>query len=182
MATIGRLARRFGLSRSTLLYYDRIGLLHPTGRTGSGYRDYSKADAARLEKICLFRASGLPLRDIGRILDGPPSALGAILEVRLTELAEERRNLQRQQELICGLLKRELPEPRHGLTKTVWTDLLAASGFDRSDMRAWHVAFEQTAPDKHRKFLEFLNIPELEISEIRRWSAASRPADLGDRA
>ena len=34
--TIGRLARQHGLSRSTLLYYDRIDLLHPSGRSSAG--------------------------------------------------------------------------------------------------------------------------------------------------
>ena len=39
--SISKLARACGLSRSTLLYYDRLGLLPPSGRTGSGYRCYS---------------------------------------------------------------------------------------------------------------------------------------------
>jgi len=35
-----QLAGRFGLSRSTLLYYDSIGLLSPSERTASNYRLY----------------------------------------------------------------------------------------------------------------------------------------------
>ncbi len=38
MLTVGKLAEDFGLSRSTLLYYDRIGLLQPAARTEKGYR------------------------------------------------------------------------------------------------------------------------------------------------
>jgi DNA-binding transcriptional MerR regulator len=49
--TIGRIARIFGLSRSTLLYYDSIGLLTPTGRSDAGYRLYSEDDRKRLERI-----------------------------------------------------------------------------------------------------------------------------------
>ena len=41
MLTIGKLARKFDLSRSTLLYYDRIGLLKPSGRTRANYRVYT---------------------------------------------------------------------------------------------------------------------------------------------
>jgi DNA-binding transcriptional MerR regulator len=41
---VSALARRHGLSRSTLLYYDRIGLLKAGGRTGGGYRDYTAGD------------------------------------------------------------------------------------------------------------------------------------------
>jgi len=39
--SISKLARACGRSRSTLLYYDRLGLLKPSGRTGSGYRYYT---------------------------------------------------------------------------------------------------------------------------------------------
>ena len=47
---ISELGSRFKLSRSTLLYYDRIGLLCPGGRTASDYRQYTADDLARLER------------------------------------------------------------------------------------------------------------------------------------
>src|SRR5208282_6794638 len=66
--SISRLARACGLSRSTLLYYDRLGLLKPTGRTGSGYRYYTDADQRRLERIGHFRQAGLTLKEIRAVL------------------------------------------------------------------------------------------------------------------
>ncbi len=45
MITIGRLARRFGLSRSTLLYYDSIGLLSPSTRSAKDYRLYLQSSS-----------------------------------------------------------------------------------------------------------------------------------------
>jgi hypothetical protein len=50
--TIGQLARKHGLSRSTLLYYDRIGLLSPTSRSAAGYRRYGPTEVDRLTRIC----------------------------------------------------------------------------------------------------------------------------------
>lgn len=70
MPTISALGRRFGLSRSTLLYYDRIGLLRPGGRSAKAYRHYGEAEVARLEQICLYRRAGVPLAEIRRLLDG----------------------------------------------------------------------------------------------------------------
>ncbi|NIA27295.1 MAG: MerR family DNA-binding transcriptional regulator [Desulfobulbaceae bacterium] len=35
MLTISKLAKRFGLSRATILYYEREGLLDPAGRATS---------------------------------------------------------------------------------------------------------------------------------------------------
>lgn len=50
MVTVGVLARRFGLARSTLLYYDRLGLLRPSSRSRAGYRSYSPADERKARR------------------------------------------------------------------------------------------------------------------------------------
>ena len=86
MYTIGRLAKKFQLSRSTLLYYDSIGLLKPTSRTKGDYRQYSDNDAKRLEQICTYRRAGIRLEDIKNVLDSPEHNLAPILERRLGEL------------------------------------------------------------------------------------------------
>ena len=74
--SISKLAREFVLSRSTLLYYDRLGLLPPSGRTGAGYRCYTDKDYRRLERICRFREAGLTLKEIRAVLSsgGKPGA------------------------------------------------------------------------------------------------------------
>jgi len=66
--SISKIAGVCGLSRSTLLYYDRIGLLHPPGRTASNYRYYTDADRTRLERIRHFREAGLTLKEIRAVL------------------------------------------------------------------------------------------------------------------
>jgi hypothetical protein len=58
------------------------------------------------------------------------------------------------------------------MDKATWTSLLAASGFSEADMVRWHEAFERTAPDRHRRFLEFLGLEPLEVAAIRRRSRA----------
>ena len=179
MDTVGRLAKRFGLSRSTLLYYDSIGLLRPTAGGGGEYRRYNEADAARLAKICTYRKAGVPLKDIARLLDGPESALGAVLEERLEALNEEILALRQQQRLVAALLSRpDLPDGV--MDKATWTALLAASGFSEADMRSWHEQFERRAPETHHRFLRFLGIPEEEIATIRVLPASSEaPAPSG---
>ena len=51
MLTVTRLARRYGISRTTILYYERQGLLLPAHRSENGYRWYSDAEIERLEAI-----------------------------------------------------------------------------------------------------------------------------------
>ncbi len=49
MYRITQLAQRQGLSRSTLLHYDRIGLLHASDRSPSGYRIYTELEFEKRE-------------------------------------------------------------------------------------------------------------------------------------
>lgn len=180
METIGRLARRFGLARSSLLYYDAIGLLRPSGRSPAGYRLYSADDVRRLEQILIYRQTGLSLADIGRILDSAGSGLTETLKIRLAELTEEIELRREQQRLIVGLLKNDrLAEVTAGiLDRHTWTDLLAASGFSDEDMRQWHIQFERLAPQKHLAFLRFLAIPEADIKAIRAWAEEAKADGL----
>lgn len=181
MYTVGRLAKRFGLSRSTLLYYDKIGLLCPSGHTPGEYRRYSEYDARRLQRICMFRDAGLSLSDISRALSAtnttPPTgdshSLAAILEARLVELHHEIALLRNQQTIITGLLGLDTPDTHTPVTKELWTALLAKAGFTENDMLRWHAQFEHTAPEKHAQFLQLLGIAESEIAVIRSRAAAS---------
>lgn len=174
MYTVGRLAKKHGLSRSTLLYYDRIGLLSPSGHAKGEYRQYSDRNNTRLAKICEYRKAGLALREIGRILDDPAeTVMGDVLEERLVELNEEMAALRNQQALVAGLLGRtDLLSEHAAMDKATWVSLLHTAGFSEEDMRRWHVQFERSAPDKHETFLRRLHIPEDEISAIRSMAAA----------
>jgi DNA-binding transcriptional MerR regulator len=174
MHTIGRLAKRFGLSRSTLLYYDRIGLLQPSARGNGRYRYYTDEDAQRLEQICTYRMAGLPLRDIKLVLDCSENTLAQVLEQRLEDLNQDIQCLREQQALIIGLLKNnELFERIGVMNKQTWTSLLSAAGFSIEDMRRWHIDFERLSPEKHLRFLKFLCIPDEEIELIRSWRESS---------
>jgi DNA-binding transcriptional MerR regulator/ubiquinone/menaquinone biosynthesis C-methylase UbiE len=174
MYTVGRLARRHGLSRSTLLYYDRIGLFSPSARAHGEYRRYSAEDDARLERICQYRRAGLSLADIALIMsDTGGAGVRAALEGRLAELSDEMAALRDQQALVAGLLGRpDLLAGRDGLDKATWVALLRDAGFSEPEMERWHARFERTAPQRHETFLRHLRIPDDEIASIRARAAA----------
>ena len=62
---VGELAERTGLTVRTLHHYDAIGLLSPSGRTGSnhgsGHRLYTAADVARLQQILSLKMLGFSI-------------------------------------------------------------------------------------------------------------------------
>jgi MerR family transcriptional regulator, thiopeptide resistance regulator len=171
MLRITELARKFGLSRSTLLYYDRIELLRPAGRSRAGYRRYSPEDRDRLATICSFRQAGLAIKDIRRVLSTGEDAHRAVLQRRMRELGEEIRILQTQQHLLGRMLqvqsRGELPAT---IDQQAWMEMLRAAGMDEKAMRKWHSEFERRAPEAHHRFLLALGISEEEALFIRKRS------------
>ena len=66
--TIGEVSRRSGFSVKTLRFYERRGLLPPSGRSAGGFRLYAEADLGRLEFIREAKALGLALDQIRELL------------------------------------------------------------------------------------------------------------------
>lgn len=83
--TIGETAELLGVTTRTLRHWDSIGLLQPSWRTTTDYRLYTEADLERALQILLYRAAGIPLKDIAEVLERPASAA---------------QHLQRQRELL----------------------------------------------------------------------------------
>jgi DNA-binding transcriptional MerR regulator len=173
--SIGRLAKRFGLSRSALLYYDRIGLLAPSARSVAGYRVYDEGQVRRLEAICRYRAAGLGLGQIAELLGGAASRMTELLEARLDQLNVEIERLREQQRIVVRLLAnpKKLRAAR-AIDKDGWVAILRATGLDDAAMHRWHVEFERMAPKAHQDFLESLGLAKADVARIRR---RSRPAD-----
>jgi len=172
MYRITELARQFGLSRSTLLYYDRIGLLSPSGRSDAGYRLYAPADRDRLATICSFRQAGLGIEEIGAILSESANTTVAVLKQRLVAVGEEIHALQTKQRLLAGMLRLQgQGGPIGAVDKEMFVELLRAAGMDDDAMRHLHIEFERRAPEAHHAFLLSLGISEQEAGMIRRMSA-----------
>ena len=170
--TVTRLARSCSLSRSTVLYYESIGLLKRPARTSGNYRSYSERDRERLRQICLYRDAGLTLADIRTLLDTRPTDASAVLRRRFAEIGASIERLREHQRTIAKLLRGTDQLRRiNVVTKEKWTSIMRAAGFSEDDMRRWHKEFERGAPDEHQEFLEFLHIPADEIKSIRHWSA-----------
>jgi MerR family transcriptional regulator, thiopeptide resistance regulator len=174
--SVGRLAKRFGLSRSTLLYYDRIGLFSPSGRSGTGYRVYGEGEVKRLEAICRYREAGLSLERIGQLLEGATSRAAELLEAHLDQLNLEIERLREQQRIVVRLLAN--PKKLRGaraVDKDRWVAILRAAGLDDAAMHRWHVEFERIAPKGHQDFLESLGLQAAEVARIRQWSTGRSP-------
>ena len=106
---ISELARATGFPSSTLRYYERVGLLEPTGRSAGGYRVYDDGAVDRLAFIGRAKRLGLNLDDVRDLValwdDGacrPVQARllalldekTALLDAQINELARFRNQLE----------------------------------------------------------------------------------------
>lgn len=171
MWTVTQLARRCGLSRSTLLYYESIGLLKAASRSAGNYRRYGEQDLQRLEQICVYRNAGLKLADIRAMVGRTGGDAESILRRRLVELSAEIETLRNHQRAILRLMQNKNAfRKARIMTKDRWVAIMKASGFSETDMHRWHIEFEKAAPEDHQRFLEFLHIAPEEVRSIREWS------------
>ena len=171
LLTVGQLAREYGLSRSTLLYYDRKKLLSPSSRSAANYRLYNSEDEERLQLILTYRGVGLSLDEIASLLSARKGRSASILASRLQGLNTDIERLRQQQKVIIKIIggSTHLKNARV-MDKQQWVKLLQATGLDEKGMRKWHVEFEKAMPEMHQDFLESLGISKKEIRKIRELS------------
>lgn len=161
----------YKISRSTLLYYDSIGLLKPAERTGANYRLYSDSDSLQLERILNFRKAGIPLEEIKRLLGYEEIGYYKVLVDRFNQINDEIGKLKEQQKFIAGMLKNnDLLRTSELINMDTWMKLMRSSGFDEDQSKKWHMLFEQISPTEHTIFLETLGLSKGEINKIKTWS------------
>lgn len=67
--SIEEVAELTGLSRHTLRYYERIGLLEPVPRAASGHRRYTESDLGWVRFVTMLRQTGMSIADSLRFVE-----------------------------------------------------------------------------------------------------------------
>lgn len=115
---ISELSRKTGLSKDTIRFYEKIGLITASDRQAGirVYKEYSTETIERLLMINQGKGLGFTLKEIKPLLD--ESASGAILkskqiviiERKLAEIAEKMQQLSEIQTYLASKLSRLKPE------------------------------------------------------------------------
>ncbi len=104
--SIGELAKAADVPTSTVRYYERAGILRPSGRSASNYRVYSDQELERLRFIRAAQATGFTLADIKSLLrPAGCSKVQALIEERLSEVAERMKELRHVDRVLRASLK-----------------------------------------------------------------------------
>jgi len=167
MLTVTQIANQCGVSRATILYYEKEGVLLPACRSESAYRLYGEKEMERLKSIVSYRSYGLSIASIRNLLDRKEKDQAQILKDHFDELELEIQNLRAQQKAIVVLLQEPTLLEENIVNKDRWVEIMVAAGFTEEDMVKWHQKFEEMEPKEHQKFLESLGISTDEISQIR---------------
>ncbi len=107
---IGALSALTGLSRDTLRFYEKQGLIRsqPSSEPSNTYRDYPEDTAERLRMITDARDAGLSIADLKKLLDCMESGdlgafdLDAFLDERIAQLEHVIATAQRTLDMLNG--------------------------------------------------------------------------------
>ncbi len=164
MYTIGKLAKKFGISRSAILYYDSEGLLKPDQRLPNGYRLYSEKSSEKLKIILQHRSAGIALSEIKKIVsEAGQGDIQSILLKRLNEINNEIFSLKTQQEVIIKLSKINISENSN---KSI-SEILTKAGIKFDNFMEWHRNFEKNSPELHSLFMKKIGLKRTEIKRIK---------------
>lgn len=92
--TVNKLAKLSGVSVRTLHYYDDIGLLKPAYIGDNKYRYYEEPQLLRLQQILFYRELGVPLSDIGRVLESNDFEIINALQSHRKQIEHDLQNKQ----------------------------------------------------------------------------------------
>ena len=103
MLTIGQLAAYAGVTVRAVRHYHQIGLLPEPERDASGYRRYGATAVVSLIKIRALASAGVPLSQIGQMLEADASTFAEAVQRIDSHLRDEIERLETSRKQIAQL-------------------------------------------------------------------------------
>jgi len=150
---IRQLAKKYNITRTTLLYYDSINLLKPGNRTIAGYRIYSHEDEKKLNEIVFYRKIGFSIKQIKKILCSNITEELNLLLLQLNKLNIEIEAIKIQQ----GIIINEFTNKKYNsLSNSNETEIITTllNGISPS---VFHEKFEKSSPVNHQNIINVLD-------------------------
>ncbi|MBR4163006.1 MAG: MerR family transcriptional regulator [Solobacterium sp.] len=102
------LCRMFSITRKTLFYYDKAGLLKPVDRIGQiRIKVYDEEGYNRMEKILQYRDAGLRIEEIRLLMNGECLKKTEIFEKALDRLEKDFALKRKEIENLHQLIKEQ---------------------------------------------------------------------------
>lgn len=103
LLTIGQFAALHGINKKTLMWYDEIGLFHPSViHPENGYRYYSYSQSSILETILLLRELDVPIHEIQAFMQNRSAAsMEQLLREKIEDLDRDLAHLKAVRETLA---------------------------------------------------------------------------------
>lgn len=152
MSSISQICKIVGISRSTLLYYERIGIISPARNSENGYRDYTEDDIHALVLIRQLKKAGFSLKQASSIMEGDLDP--EIILSHFHSLEQEIQELKVAHEMVRSLVIYSTGEHPKTIPQT-------------NPAGIWHAELEKVAGEAHAEWLKRLGFDEKEQLYIR---------------
>lgn len=152
MHSISSVSEIIGVARSTLLYYERIGIITPQRNPENGYREFSRADIDTLLLVRQLQQAGFSLKEVIDLMAGTLDP--QLIRERYRDLEAKIKAMSMAKEVVGSLLACTTGERMQG-------DESGGRGRD------WHAAFERKGAEAHSAWLQRLGFSEKERLYIR---------------
>lgn len=136
---ISELASLVGLSRTTLLYYEKLNLISGK-RLENGYRAYSERDLQQVRLVQQLQSGGLTLAECKSCLESKLDR--SVLKFRYEELEQDIERKQKSLALLSSLL-------------------------GENSSKSWHQTLAEVAPDAHIDWLKVQGFDEKQALRIK---------------
>lgn len=152
MVSISKVCQLVDLARSTLLYYERIGIISPHRNGENGYREYSKEDVNRLLLVKQLKLAGFSLKEAIKVINGSLDA--TTLQKRYTAVEEKIEAMTMSRDVLKSLI-----------IKTTGT--IPGESENNCSEKNWHAGFEKIGGQIHDQWLQSMGFSEKESTYIR---------------
>ena len=97
--TIQEVANNFSLSKDTLRYYEKEGLIDPVKKNKSGIREYTEEDLKRIEFIKCMRSSGLSIEVLKKYVELFNKGKSTVKERKDLLIGQREKLLEKQEDI-----------------------------------------------------------------------------------
>ncbi len=153
MYRISELASLVGLSRTALLYYEKLNLINGK-RLSNGYRVYSDRDVQQVLLIQQLQSGGLTLAECKSCLESKLDK--SVLRLRYNELEKEIKQKEWSLGLLSSLLGNKTSKPLHETLSKIAPDAhidwLKVQGFD--EKQALRIKWLSKDMNEHDKYMQ----------------------------
>lgn len=152
MLSVSATAKIVGVARSTLLYYERKGVITPGRNSNNGYREYSRSDINKLLQLRQLQQAGFTLIESVEVVQGDLDP--SVIRERYLDLNNKIESMILAREIVKSLLSRTTGEK-------------FPDGMNGDLEGIWHAAFEDKGADAHSEWLKQIGLSEKEALYTR---------------